>query len=146
MITDENIYKLFLPLGSKVFLFGMLFAFLGVTILMFLLPYIVSGPDTPPAFIGFFWLLIVGWNLFLILRIPHEIVLHNDGTVEFNAVIRKVQMNAGEIASMNPANGTFGFMIIKGKKNLRLLAQFDNFHDFISKLKQHNPSIIIRGY
>jgi hypothetical protein len=144
-VTEEKIYKLYLPWGSKVFLFGMLFVFLAVTVLMFVLPLTVTGPHAPPSFIGVFWLLIVGWNLFWILRFPHQIVLHADGTIEFRAVIRKVRMNAIEIASMKPANGTFGFIIVKGKKKVAILSQFDNFHEFVLKLKQLNPSVIIRG-
>ena len=144
-MTEEKIYRLYLPWGSKVFLLGILFVFLGVTVLMFVLPFILTGPDAPPSFIGVFWLLIVGSNLFWILRFPHQIVLHADGNIEFRAVIRKVRMNAIEIASMKPANGTFGFIIVKGKKRITILAQFDNFHDFVLKVKQLNPSAIIRG-
>jgi hypothetical protein len=72
-------------------------------------------------------------------------VLHDDGAIDFISMIRKVQMQATEITSIKPANGTFGFLIVTGKKNVRLLAQFDDFHEFVSKLKQYNPSVIIRG-
>jgi hypothetical protein len=113
--------------------------------MMFVLPFVTTGANSPPTFIGFFWLGIVGWNLFWILRFPHEIVLQNDGTIQFKSVIRKVQMHATEIKSMKPANGTFGFLIIVGKHTVRLVAQFDNFHEFVTKLKQHNPSVITRG-
>jgi hypothetical protein len=88
---------------------------------------------------------MVGWSLFLVLIFPHEIVLHNDGTIDFKSVIRTVQMHATEIVSVKPTNGTVGFLIVKGKKNIRLIAQFDNFHEFVLKLKQYNPSVIIRG-
>jgi hypothetical protein len=144
-MTEEKIYRLYLPWGSKAFLFGMLFVFLAVTVLMFVLSFILTEPDAPPSFFGVFWLLIVGWNLFWILRFPYQIVLRGDGTIEFRSVIRKVRMNAIEIASMKPANGTFGFLTVKGKKKITILAQFDNFHEFVLKLKQLNPSVIIRG-
>jgi hypothetical protein len=93
-----------------------------------------------------FPLLVGGWNLFWILRFPHQIVLRpDDGTIEFRAVIRRVTMNAIEIESMKSTNATFGFINVKGKKKIRILSQFDNFHEFVLKLKQLNPSIIIRG-
>jgi hypothetical protein len=124
----------------------MFFAFLGMTILCFVLPFITTEPNAPPSFIGFFPLLVGGWSLFWILRFPHQIVLHpDDGTIEFRAVIRRVTMNAIEIESMKPANATFGFINVKGKKKITILSQFDNFHEFVLKLKQLNPSIIIRG-
>ena len=145
MKAEENIYKLYLPWGSKIFLFGMFFVFFVSIIFMLVLPFIITGSKAPPVFVGVFWFLIVGWNLFWILRFPHQIVLHSDGIIEFNSVIRKVRMNANEIKSMKPVNCTFGFLIVKGKKNVRLLTQFDNFHEFVSRLKEFNPSVIIRG-
>ncbi len=144
-MTEGNTYKLYLPFWTKVFLFGMLFIFLGVTIVMFILPFVITSTNPPPPFIGFFWLVVLVGNLFWILRFPHEIVLYNDGTIDFKSVIRKVQMQATEIKSIKPANGTFGFLVVMGKKNVRLLAQFDNFHEFILKLKQYNPTVITRG-
>jgi hypothetical protein len=144
-MPEEKIYRLYLPWATKAYLLGTLFVLLVVTVLAFVMPFIVTGPDAPPAFIGVFFLFIVGGNLFWILRLPHQILLHGDATIEFRAVIRKVRMNPIEIASLKPANGTFGFIIVKGKKKVRLLAQFDDFHEFVLKLKQLNPSVIVRG-
>jgi len=144
-MTEEKTYRLYLPWGSKAFLFAMFFGFLGMTVLFFVLPFTTTGPDAPPSFIGLFPLLVGGWNLFWILRFPHQIVLHTDGTIEFRAVIRKVSMDALEIESIKPANATFGFIIVKGRRKVTILPQFDNFHEFILKLKQLNPSVIIRG-
>jgi hypothetical protein len=97
IMTEEKTFRLQLPWGSKAFLLGMLIVFLAVTVFMFVLPFVATGPETPPAFIGVFWLLIVGWNLFWFLRFPYQIVLGSDGTIEFKAIIRKVRMNASEI-------------------------------------------------
>ncbi len=144
-MTQEKTYRLYLPWGSKAFLLGMLLVFLAMTVVFFILPFITTGPDAPPPFIGLFPLLVGGWNLFWILRFPHQIVFHGDGTIEFRSVIRKVRMNATEIESMKPANATFGFIVVKGKKKVTILAQFDDFHQFVIQLKQFNPSVVIRG-
>lgn len=145
IVIENRIYKLYLPLGTKALLIWVVLGFLGMTVLMFILPFITTGANAPPAFIGFIPLALLGWNLVWFLRFPYEIALHNDGSIDFNSVIRKVRMHATEIQSIKPANGTFGFLVVTGKKNVRLLAQFDDFHEFVSKLKQYNPSVITRG-
>lgn len=144
-MTEAKSYRLYLPFGSKLFLFGTLFAFLGMLVVFFALPLVTPEANSPPAFVGLFVLAIVGWNLFWILRFPYEILLYSDGTICFKGVIRKVQMHATEMKSLKPANGTFGFLVVRGKKNVLLLAQFDNFHEFVSRVKQYNPSMITRG-
>ena len=51
-----------------------------------------------------------------------------------------------EIESIKPYSSQFGFLIVRtsGGK-IRLLNQFDGFHDFILKLKTANPAVELRG-
>ena len=144
-MMEDKIYKLYLPLGTKVFLFGFLIFFLGIAVFMFVLPFFTTEVNATPAFFGFFYIGVIGWNLFWVLRFPHEIVLHGDGTIDFKSVLRKVKMHATEIKTIKPANATFGFLVVTGTYTVRLLAQFDNFHEFVAKLKEYNPTIITRG-
>jgi hypothetical protein len=42
-MIDDKIYKLYLPVGTKVLLFGMLFVLIGTAVTMFMLPFITTG-------------------------------------------------------------------------------------------------------
>ena len=50
-----------------------------------------------------------------------------------------------EIKSIKTGTWSLQFSGREGEKKLQLLVQFDNFHESISRLKQHNPSMITRG-
>ena len=67
-MTEHDTFRLYLPLGTQSSSLGGLLGFLAFTVFMFALPFTVAGPDAPPAFIGFFPLLILGLNLFWILE------------------------------------------------------------------------------
>lgn len=144
-MTEDKIYKLYLSPGTKIFLMGAIIFFLCFTLIFIIFRCISATYDSPPALIGIFWLIIIGWNLFYILRLPHEIILKTDGTILFNSILRRIQMKATEIESIRPASGAFGFFIVKGKKKIRLFAQFDNFHEFIFLIKQYNPAVLLKG-
>jgi hypothetical protein len=143
-LSEDNVYKLYLPLRLRIMLIVVFAFFVGLGIFMTIFPFVL-GKSGPPAFFGIFWIAIAAWNAFRVLRIPHRIILHNDGSIEFISVLRKLKVHAMEVKSIKPEGGTFGFLVVEAKKKIRILAQFDGFHDFIAKLKTLNPSIVFRG-
>jgi len=80
-----------------------------------------------------------------ILRIPRIITVYKDGSIEFVGILRKTKTHASEIIYRKPEGISLGFLVVKAKKKINILAQFDGFHDFIIKLKTLNPSIEFRG-
>lgn len=144
-MKEDNVYKLYLPLSFRIMLIFSLVFFVGICIFMLILPFILKDQSGPPFFVGLFWVAIVAGNLFWILRIPHRIVLHNDGSIEFISVIRKLKVHAMEVKSIKPEGGAYGFLVVRANKKIRILAQFDDFHDFVLKLKTLNPSTVFRG-
>lgn len=77
---------------------------------------------------------------------PRRIELHEDGRVVFHAPFRTLEIHASEVTSIKPGGNNIGFLVLKhsGGK-LHLLNQFDDFHDFLTRLKQSNPSVELRG-
>jgi hypothetical protein len=51
-----------------------------------------------------------------------------------------------EIQSIKPERSQFGFLVIRhtGGK-IKILNQFDGFHEFIADVKGNNPLIELRG-
>jgi len=80
------------------------------------------------------------------LLLPDRIVVRPTGAIEFVAPLRKVVLMPNEIVSIRPTGGEFGFLVIRhATGKLRLLNQFDGFHEFIMQLKAANPGIDLRG-
>jgi hypothetical protein len=144
-LDEDNIYNLYLSPSLKIWLILMLVIFVGVSIFFLIFPFTFKDQTGPPWFIGIFWIIIVAWNLFWVLRIPHKIIFYKNGSLEFRSVLRNMKMLATEIKSIRPEGPTYGFLVVTAKKKIRILSQFDNFHELVSKLKTLNPSVELRG-
>ena len=121
-------------------------------VLVFAALIILIGPALfrnwagPPWFVGFFFLAILGVNALWVLWIPHKIMLHQDRTVEFTSVFRNRRVPVPEIVSIKPEGTTPGFLVVRTERSkIRLLAQFDGFHDFLTRLKSLNSAVELRG-
>lgn len=93
-----------------------------------------------------FWFAVVLVNLIWALRLPRRIELHEDSRIVFRAPFRTLEIHASEVSSIKPGGHNLGFLGLRhsGGK-LHLLNQFDDFHDFLARLKQSNPSVELRG-
>lgn len=97
------------------------------------------------VFFAVWWIIVLGswiWTL----RIPRRIELHEDGRIVFHGPLRTLELYAHEISSIKPAGNSLGFHVLRHSRGkLQLLNQFDEFHDFLTRLKQSNPSVELRG-
>ncbi len=110
-MNEGNVYKLYLPLLLRIMLIFMLVFFAGISIFLTIFPFVFKGQSAPPAGFGFFWVAIVAWNTFWVLRIPHTIVLRDDASVEFISVTRQVKVHAMQVKSIKPEAGALGFLV-----------------------------------
>lgn len=95
---------------------------------------------------GVAWSFGVLWLLIWMLRLPRRIELHEHGLVVFQGPLRRLNIQASEISSIKPGGSQLGFLVLKHSGGrLRLLNQFDGFHDFLTRLKESNPGIELRG-
>ena len=95
---------------------------------------------------GFFLLAVLGVNALWVLALPHKIILHQDGRIDFTSVLRKRTVSARDVLSIKPEGTTFGYMVLRtDQAKIRLIAQFDGFHDFLTQLKALNPAVELRG-
>jgi len=145
-MSEPKTYRLYLPLSVKVMIFAMPIFLMVLGLLLFsgVLPF--RGSSQPPKVLGIFWLAMIGWLGYLILSVPHRIEVSENGDVEFRSLLRQRRMTSLEIVSIKPEASSFGFLVVRGsRRKIRLLNQFDGFHDFLVNLKVTNPTIELRG-
>lgn len=145
-MSDPKTYRLYLPLSVKGMIFAMPIFLMVFGLLLFLdiLPF--RGGLQPPKPVGIIWLAMIAWLWYSILSIPHRIEVADSGDVEFRSLLRRRRMTSLEIVSIKPEASSFGFLVVRGsRKKIRLLNQFDGFHDFLVNLKAANPMVELRG-
>ena len=139
-------YKLYLPPSLKIILSIIPVVFVSVGAIIVVGPALFRNWTGPPWFVGCFILAIIGGNGLWVLGIPHKITFHQDGTVEFTSVLRSRKIPVWEIVSIKPEGTAYGFLVVRTESsNIKLLAQFDGFHDFLTRLKALNPLVELRG-
>jgi hypothetical protein len=142
-------YKLHTTFGSWFMTWGMS----GIAILFVLAVTVLSLQGTEEggawpfgtAFLVIF-LILIGATAVKKLRAPSSITLHEDGTVEFSALLSRVTIRAQDIESIKPSGSELGYLIVQHSHGkVWLLNQFNQFHEFVLEIKRLNPSIELRG-
>jgi hypothetical protein len=137
---------LYLQPGMKLLLVGILVVMVVIGVTLTGWPLLKPGPKAPPLPFGLIWVVIAVVYLLYFLSLPHRITFAEDGTVEFISLLRRRTVRAEEIQSIKPAGSQFGFFMVRtGQGKIRLLAQFDGFHDFLTRLQARNPGVELRG-
>lgn len=145
-MVEPAVYKLYLPPGLKLILGLVLAAVLmfGVGLTSWSLWW--HDPKAPPLAFGLMWLAIGVIYLWFFLNMPYRITLTEDGTVEFISLWRRRRVRLDEIKSIKPAGSQFGFLMVRTeRRKIRILAQFDDFHDFLARLQARHPGVELRG-
>jgi len=139
-------YRLYVPFPLKIILFGTLGAFtvVGLALLIGLIPF--AQQDALPKRFPIFWLGMVGWCCFWPLSIPHKIVVSEGSQIEFISVIRRRRVAATDMRLIRPDTFQSGFLLVRATRGMvRLLNQFDGFHELFGSLKVVNPDVELHG-
>jgi hypothetical protein len=146
MSADPRTYRLYLPRSVKILIFAMPIFLMVAGALLFSGVLPLRGSPQPLEVIGAIWVAMIGWLWYWILSIPYRIEVSETGEIEFRSLIRRRRMTPLEIVSVRPEASSFGFLVVRGgRRKIRLLNQFDGFHDFLVSLKAANPTIELRG-
>jgi hypothetical protein len=144
-LEEPTVYKLYLQPGMKLVLVLVLIAFIGMG-LAIELPSLLQSPKAPPPMVGLIFLVFIVVYLLWMLGLPHRITLAGDGSIEFTSVLRRQTVRADEIKSIKPEGYKFGFFMVRtDRSKIRILAQFDGFHDFLARLQAMHPNVELRG-
>jgi hypothetical protein len=138
-------FSLYLTTAYKILI---IFYLVGPVIGILSFAVIISHEDpTAPIFLIVVWpMLMVAWFWYFVLSTPYRTVFAPDGDITFISILRRKKGDASEIVSIKPAFNYMGFLFVRSSRGkVRLLNQFDRFHEFISKLKSMNPTLTVRG-
>lgn len=126
----------------------MLFLFPAMMVVFAVLFGLKIASRDPAAFFIFIPLSIgFAWTLHVALSIPHTIEWNENGTIDFCAYRGRRTFVPREIVSIEPKRGQVGFLVLRTseQKKVLLINQFDDFDEFLARLKAENPSVKLRG-
>jgi hypothetical protein len=134
-------YDLDLPLPVRVMPFVVLVIF------TLLVPILLVSESGAPRFIVAIWLGAVAWQWWVVLRIAYRVLIHDDGTLEWVALARRVKMRPEAVQSIAPdRSGSIGFFrLTYGEGKVRFINQVTGFHEIVQHIKSHNPGVVLRG-
>jgi len=138
-------YALYLSRWAKITSFIPVGIFTLMAIL-FLSGVFKNAEGGPPEFIGIFFLIMAAWFWYFISSLPYQIKVYGNVEIEFVSLLHRRRISPMDIVSIRPYGSQIGFLLVKtncGK--IKLLNQFDGFHEFIANLKAANSSIELRG-
>jgi hypothetical protein len=145
-LEEPRVYKLYLQPGMKLMLVLIFIAFIGAGVSIIVIPWLYHLQKAPPPLVGVIWLAFVCFSLVWILGLPLRITLAQDGRIEFISLLSRRLVRAEEIRSIKPHNSQIGFFLVRtDRAKIRLLAQFDGFHDFLTRLESLHPGVELRG-
>ena len=138
------------PDGSGVYRIGA-YAYLALAVVVFftllgflgVLPDAVRNPDN--RVFDAMWLVILAWFWFNILRTPYEARISPDGLVQFRGLGRRVVVAATEIREIRGVAGGYGMRIEHARGRIWLRMGFTENFEFLTRIRQLNPSVEIRG-
>ena len=91
------------------------------------------------------WFGILGWFWFNILNTPYELRIEPDGRVVFRSLRRRMEIQAGSISRVGSQPFPGGVKITHDRGTVWLRVQPVDFFDFLTKLRELNPRVEIRG-
>jgi hypothetical protein len=143
---EARTYRLCLPFVMRLLCFaGLLFP------LLFAVPFFLgafegTSGEAPPRVLGLVPFAIGVWYGYWVFSTPHKILFHKTGEIDIVSVLRHWRFKVQEIRSISPSGSMMGFLVVRTTNgSVRVLNQFDGFHDFITNIKVANPSVELHG-
>jgi hypothetical protein len=100
-----------------------------------------------PIFILAPFFAFLAWTWWVLLTIAYRVVIHDDGSLEWIALIRRVKTLPEDVREIRPDRiGSIGFLVVKyaGGK-IRFINQITGFHEVLVHIKNRNPLVILKG-
>jgi hypothetical protein len=97
--------------------------------------------DPQPFFL--FFTAVLGWFWFNVLRSPYEVRLSPDGTVEFRALARRIDVPAAAIRSITGQGFQYGYVVTWDTSKAWLRVPVRETFDLISRIRTLNPAVAL---
>jgi hypothetical protein len=90
--------------------------------------------------------LMIAWVWWFLLTLHYRVVIHEDGALEWIAVVGSVRLRPEEIIRVGPGFGSIAFFTVSHKAGkLRFLNQLTGFHEVVFHIKGRNPKAVFDG-
>lgn len=143
---EPKIYPLYISWFLKILMVLILILFTGVGVFLLWYTSVHTGENVPPPLLAVAWLTATLLPWIWMLTIPYRIRVDDLGVIELKSIVRTRTVNPADIISIQPDASQLGFLVLKHRGGkIRLVHQFDGFHEFLNHLKSVNPSITLRG-
>lgn len=142
-----KLYKLYVAKPLLVFYLVMFAAWIFAGVIAIIVGAVGKlGRNGPPVWIFVIWLGAASLISYFWLRIPFEIRIRDDSSIEFRSLLQRTIISPSEIKSVRAKPYELGFVdVVHNRGTVHLLSQMDEFHEFISTIKSVNPAVEIQG-
>jgi hypothetical protein len=142
-----KLYKLYVAKPLLVFYLVMFAAWIFAGVIAIIVGAVGKlGRNGPPVWIFVIWLGAASLISYFWLRIPFEIRIRDDSSIEFRSLLQRTIISPSEIKSVRAKPYELGFVdVVHNRGTVHLLSQMDGFHEFISTIKSVNPAVEIQG-
>jgi hypothetical protein len=142
-----KLYKLYVAKPLLVFYLVMFAAWIFAGVIAIIVGAVGKlDRNGPPVWIFVIWLGAASLISYFWLRIPFEIRIRDDSSIEFRSLLQRTIISPSEIKSVRAKPYELGFVdVVHNRGTVHLLSQMDGFHEFISTIKSVNPAVEIQG-
>jgi hypothetical protein len=108
---------------------------------------ILEAEDGPPLLFVLPFIVIIGWQWWILLTLAYRVIVHDDGSVEWVALARRVKTLPEDIREVGPdSTGSIGFFrVVHASGKVRFLNQITGFHEVIAHIKGRNSIVVLKG-
>ena len=90
------------------------------------------------------FVVIVGWQWWFLLTLAYRVVVHDDGSVEWVALARRVRTLPEEIHAIRPYNRGV-FRVLHSNGEVRFPNLITGLHEIIVHIKGRNSNVLLKG-
>jgi hypothetical protein len=110
-------------------------------------PIAVLQRDGPPRILAVPFLAIFAWQWWILLSLAYRIAIHEDGTIEWIALARRIKTRPEAIREIGPdRSGSVGFFrVVHSTGKVRFVNQITGFHEVVTYIKTHNSTVVLKG-
>lgn len=121
--------------------------FIMLAIFTFVVPVIILTSGGPIFILAPWLVVVVGWNWWALLTTAHSVVVHDDGSLEWLALSRRIRTIPEDIREIRPERSrSIGVFVVKHTGgSIRFINQITGFHEVLVHIKQRNPRVILKG-
>ena len=126
--------------------YGLLVTFWVIALFLLGFWFPKTSPDGPPIVVEVFWAGLIVWATYSVLKMPIEITMRPDSTLEFRGPLGRRVVGIQDIRSIkgSPVGGAYLEIKYQDGK-ITMFRDIHGLYELLHKMKSSNPAIVIKG-